>query len=234
MFYIKLLFGLAGFPLALSSWEHSMASQSLCSRVCHENLPPSQRELRKSWYSSLNTKEMLPNEEQRKGEEGRAGRWAAKSISQPTPQAARFMRNYPIRAMLGTKNVEEEEWAGIHETVLTFTSKYGTFSVVKLLIEKKPWFCYKISLWHQWVFAWLHICICILTPPSPITAHNSLKTCSLSILAVKAYTKTRKTKHAYSCFHRDLPSFELKILNNSAYLTFIQGTIVDKIKLVAV
>lgn len=104
---------------------------------------------------------MLPNEEQRKGEEGRAGRWAAKSISQPTPQAARFMRNYPIRAMLGTKNVEEEEWAGIHETVLTFTSKYGTFSVVKLLIEKNPDFATKFHFdisgcLHDYIYAFAY------------------------------------------------------------------------------
>lgn len=44
VFYIKLLSGLAGFPLAPSSWEHSVASQSHYSRVCHESLSPSQRE----------------------------------------------------------------------------------------------------------------------------------------------------------------------------------------------
>lgn len=105
-------------------------------------------------------------------------------------------------------------------------------SLKSWLFGKKPhnWFCYKISFWHQWVFACLHICICIYicTPPRPITAHNSLKSHSLSILATDTYTKTHKPNRAYSYFHRNVPSFKIKVLNNRAYLAFLQETILEK------
>lgn len=159
------------------------------------------------------------------------GMWAAKPISQPTPQAARCMRNHPTRAMLGTK-MSRRKKSRCTWSIFSFYIKICLSVLKKLIVWKKPhnWFCYKISFWHQWVFACLHICICIYicTPPRPITAHNSLKSHSLSILTTDTYTKTHKPNRAYSYFHRNVPSFKIKVLNNRAYLAFLQETILEK------
>lgn len=122
VFYIKLLSGLAGFPLAPSSWERSMAPQSHYSWVCHESLPPSQRELRKSWYSSLVFKEMLPKEElRRRGERDM-------SCYIYTPAHTSSSQMYEKASHLWYARHEKclGERAVVHQAFLACTTKYGS------------------------------------------------------------------------------------------------------------
>lgn len=118
VFYIKLLSRLAGFPLAPSSWECSVASQSHYSTVYHKSAPPSQREPEKADAALQRLKRCCLTRNMERGSE-------LLNLSLSHISSSRCTWNYPVCSTLGTKkkkSVWEEKRAGLND----FTWKYGS------------------------------------------------------------------------------------------------------------